>query len=172
MAVTTCEWLCFLDEHENTLHRKYALQFAIKMLEKNGTINCLGIPHGGWVYQQIVDYSPFLSDAEAIMDSRALRHYNGRSEDSKIHPEDDPDSDYFDPEEDDETPKEVVDYMLTQRHWIWQNRFRAPERRLLCALGSWNDNEYLMQNFVGPVSNAEILRSPKMRNAVLDWYHS
>jgi len=184
--VTINGWLDFLVDHEPVTHRKYALQFARKQIEKFGKMDIVGIPRGGWVYEQIVDFSPPLTDAVALMDTRTLEHYHSRApdfeswyaewhtENLKIRPEDDPDSEFFDPEEYDETPREVVEYMLSQRDWIWQNRFRPAERRLLDALDrrmgpqcDWND--YYDE---GEISKSDILKSKKMMAAVDAWYHS
>jgi len=176
MAVTVNEWLCFLADHETVQHRKYALQFAIKQIEEWGTIDCVGIPRGGWVYQQVVVFSPVLLDAETIMDASSLLVYNARPDDSKIHPSDDPESEYFDPEEEEESDEEIVEYMLTDREWIWSNRFRAPERQVLRALGQpTRGNRDIWKNFNHQgrrITKACIMNNPKMLNAVLEWYHS
>jgi len=80
-SVTINGWLEFLVDHEPVAHRKKALQFARKQIEEWGKMDIVGVPRGGWVYEQIVDFSPPLSDAAELMDTRTLERYNSRAPD-------------------------------------------------------------------------------------------
>ena len=79
--VTINGWLEFLVDHEPIAHRKKALQFARKQIEDLGKMDVVGVPRGGWVYEQIVEFSPPLTDADDLMDTRTLEHYKSRAPD-------------------------------------------------------------------------------------------
>jgi len=178
-VITTKEWLEALVDSETVQHRKYALEKAIKVLETRGTINCIGIPRGGWVYKQIVDKSPILSDAEKVMDAGTLEQHNRRPNFYKtsmglLEFASELESEECQENADDEENEENIEYMLSELNWIWKNRFRPAERRLLDALDrrmgppcDWND--YYDE---GEISKSDILKSQKMISAVQAWCRS